>query len=291
MASYVSGNFGSWRRFGDGLRHGRIDEGIVSAGWRWKVPSEGAIWLWLNCAGDGLVWGKRDRFILKPGMYALTGGGEPADWVCLRYPGKHQLEVLVIDPTWLRARLLSEWVHPDMRAWLEDGCPVAFCGLMSMWEQDVASALQQVNQLPRALIAEAKVLEWAAVRLFRSTDAREPTAFCAQVGRQDPVRLALSRLRMRLAEPLSLEDLAGHCGVAPHYLSRRVRRDTGATLKQHLRRLRVEHACSLLTSGRMNITEAALEVGYQSISHFAKAFREELGEAPREWLARRRSAS
>jgi AraC-like DNA-binding protein len=38
----------------------------------------------------------------------------------------------------------------------------------------------------------------------------------------------------------------------------------------------------------MNVTEAALEVGYQSLSHFAKAFREETGLTPRAWLAARK---
>jgi AraC-like DNA-binding protein len=58
------------------------------------------------------------------------------------------------------------------------------------------------------------------------------------------------------------------------------------TLQRHLRRLRIEHACEALDSGRMNVTEVALEVGYQSLSHFAKAFRDETGRSPSEWLAR-----
>ena len=32
----------------------------------------------------------------------------------------------------------------------------------------------------------------------------------------------------------------------------------------------------------------SLEVGYQSLSHFAKAFREETGESPSKWLGRQR---
>lgn len=279
---------GTWRSLGQGLKHGWIGEKTVAAGSRWKVPSEGAVWLWLNRVGEGLIWGKKDRFMLKPGMYALTGGGEPSDWVCLRYPGEHRVEVLVIEPEWLRVRLRSEWLHPEMSKWLANGCPVAFCGLMSVWEQEVARALERDDKLPHALLAEAKVLEWAAVRLFRSSDAREPAAFCAQFGHTDRVRLALEQLRLRIAEQLDLEDLARSSGLAPHYLSRRVRHETGRTLKQHLRRMRVEHACSLLGHRRMNITEAALEVGYQSLSHFAKAFREELGVSPREWLAQQR---
>jgi AraC-like DNA-binding protein len=37
--------------------------------------------------------------------------------------------------------------------------------------------------------------------------------------------------------------------------------------------------------GSCLVTEVALNVGYQSLSHFAKAFREETGRTPSEWLA------
>jgi AraC-like DNA-binding protein len=51
-------------------------------------------------------------------------------------------------------------------------------------------------------------------------------------------------------------------GVVPHHLSRRVSAETGTTLQRHLRRLRIEHACEALDSGKLNVTEVALEVGY-----------------------------
>ena len=65
-----------WWGEGNDLRCGRVTGRITSGGWRWNVSSGGAIWLWLNREGSGLVWGENDRFILKPGMYAMTGGGK-----------------------------------------------------------------------------------------------------------------------------------------------------------------------------------------------------------------------
>jgi AraC-like DNA-binding protein len=34
----------------------------------------------------------------------------------------------------------------------------------------------------------------------------------------------------------------------------------------------------------MNASEAALEVGYRSLSHFSQAFRAEKGKSPSEWI-------
>ena len=278
---------------GNDLRCGRVTGRIVSGGWRWKISSEGAIWLWLNREGSGLIWGRNDRFILKPGMYAMTGGGlEAGDWSCVRYPGSHVLEVVVISREWLRERLGKnpDWLHPALGKWLHDGGAVGFCGLMGVWENDLCDALARAAEAsgPLRLIAEARVLEWAAVRLFRGKPGDGGGGFCSALRDRDPVKRAIHLLRERLDQPLDLGYIAKQVGVAPHHLSRRVSVETGSTLQRHLRRLRIERACEALDSGRMNVTEVALEVGYQSLSHFAKAFREETGSAPGKWRDRER---
>lgn len=282
----------TWWGGSEDLRCGSVTGRITSGGWRWKVSSEGAIWLWLNREGSGLVWGDRDRFILKPGMYAMTGGGKTGEWTCVRYPGMHALEVVVISRAWLHERLgrNPEWLHPDLGKWLKDGGSVAFCGLMGVWEKELCEALGKAARQagPDRLLAEARVLEWAAVRLFR-TQSGDGDGFCNAIRGQDPVKRAIHLLRERLDQPLDLAVIAKEVGVAPHYLSRRVGAETGRTLQSHLRRLRVERACEALDSGKMNVTEAALDVGYQSLSHFAKAFRDETGESPGKWRSRARA--
>lgn len=280
-----------WWGEGNELRCGRVTGRITSGGWRWNLSSSGSIWLWLNREGSGLVWGENDRFILKPGMYAMTGGGQAGDWSCVRYPGMHTLEVVVISREWLRDRLgkNTEWLHPELGKWLKDAGSIAFCGLMGVWERDLCDALARAarDSGPSRLLAEARVLEWAAVRLFRNKSGDGGGGFCATLRDRDPVKRAIHLLRERLDQPLDLTAIAKEVGVAPHHLSRRVGAETGSTLQRHLRRLRIERACEALASGKMNVTEVALEVGYQSLSHFAKAFREETGESPSRWVDRK----
>jgi AraC family transcriptional regulator len=124
--------------------------------------------------------------------------------------------------------------------------------------------------------------------LFRAAPGDGGGGFCTVLRDRDPVKRAIQLLRERLDQPLDLGLIAKEVGVAPHHLSRRVSSETGITLQRHLRRLRIERACEALDSGKMNVTEVALEVGYQSLSHFAKAFRDETGEPPGKWLARKR---
>ncbi len=291
--SSSSENYGfHWHHLAPGLSWAGLSETVTSAGTRWTFPSKGSIWLWLNTGGTGLVWGDKDRFVLKPGMYALTGGGIPADWICLRYPGNHSLAALVIEPRWLKARLGDGMHHPDMATWLAKDCPVAFCGLMGVWENELFESLLEIpiGASPLKLIAEAKILQWAAIRLFRTAVSNSGPTFCATIRERNPVQRALAYLRAHPSETLDLAALAKHAGIAPHYLSRKVRTETGTTLQRHLRRIRIERACEQLSSGTTNVTETALDVGYQSLSHFAKAFREETGTSPRQWLAERNEA-
>jgi AraC family transcriptional regulator len=100
-------------------------------------------------------------------------------------------------------------------------------------------------------------------------------------------RLSLERiekvaalLRNRLANPPSLEEIGQNAGCSPFHLSRTFSAATGMTIPQYIRRLRMERAAELLRSGWFNVTEAALEVGYSSLSHFSQVFHETFGCCP-----------
>lgn len=266
----------------------------MESGWKWRIRSAESVWLWLNVAGEGLLWGPRERFFLKPGMFALSGGGAEGLWTWIRHPGTHRLDWVAIPRAWLRQRVGTEtgMLRGGLAGWLGSGGTVAFCGLMGVWERDLSDALGKAydGMGPARFLAEARVLEWAAARMYESRTAPHPAAASPSPAGTDPVKRAIALLHGRMDQSLDLTWIARTVGVSSHHLSRRVRAETGLTLQQHLRRLRIGHACEVLASGRMNVTEAALEVGYQSLSHFAKAFREETGLSPRAWLARRPSA-
>ena len=91
---------------------------------------------------------------------------------------------------------------------------------------------------------------------------------------------AIEILGQRLANPPTLEELGQEVGCSQFYLSRTFSRQMSMTIPQYLRQIRMERAAELLKSGRFNVTEAALEVGYSSISHFSHAFYETMGCCP-----------
>jgi AraC-like DNA-binding protein len=87
-------------------------------------------------------------------------------------------------------------------------------------------------------------------------------------------------LQKNLVEPLSLEAIGRAVGCSPFHLSRTFSRQMGMSIPQYLRKIRMERAAELLRSGKCNVTEAALEVGYTSLSHFSQAFCQTMGCCP-----------
>jgi AraC-like DNA-binding protein len=116
--------------------------------------------------------------------------------------------------------------------------------------------------------------------LLQPTTGKE--MFCTRQQRlaQERVERVIFLLKQNLAEPPSLEALGRKIGCSHFYLSRIFSTQTGQTITQHLRQLRMEKAAELLRSGDYNVTEAALEVGYSSLSHFSAAFHETFGCCP-----------
>jgi AraC-like DNA-binding protein len=87
-------------------------------------------------------------------------------------------------------------------------------------------------------------------------------------------------LRQRMADPPTLEELARMVHCSPFYLSRQFSKSEGMSLRQYFSQIRLDRAAKLLKSGRMNVTEAAMEVGYNSLSHFSVAFHKKFGCCP-----------
>lgn len=52
---------------------------------------------------------------------------------------------------------------------------------------------------------------------------------------------------------------------------------------EYINRERIRKACSLLKKRRMNVTDVCYELGFSSISHFIKLFREQTGQTPKQF--------
>ena len=148
--------------------------------------------------------------------------------------------------------------------------------------RDLVASLRQPPVLAsaQALWYQAKAVELMGEFFFQPPTRDE--LFCHRHHRvaRDRVERAMALLRRDLPDPPTLEQLGREVGCSPFYLSRTFSKETGRTIPQYLRQLRLERAAELLKLGALNVTEVALEVGYNSLSHFSQAFHQQFGCCP-----------
>jgi len=176
-------------------------------------------------------------------------------------------------------------LHPVVRAAIEN-CPCDHVAgstvRLGAAQQQLISTLRQppVYATAQPLWYQCKALELAVTFLLQPPSEKE--MFCSRQQRlaQERVEQVVFLLKQNLAEPPSLEELGKKIGCSHFYLSRIFSTQTGQTITQYLRQLRMDKAAELLRGGEHNVTEVALEVGYSSLSHFSAAFHETFGCCP-----------
>ena len=106
-----------------------------------------------------------------------------------------------------------------------------------------------------------------------------------------PVRRALEVLRERLAESITLDDLAAYAGLDKFHLCRAFRAQIGMPPHAYLTHLRIQRAKELLAQG-VRASELAPRVGLYDQSQLTRHFRRIVGVTPARYgSARRRSAA
>lgn len=98
----------------------------------------------------------------------------------------------------------------------------------------------------------------------------------------------LVHIHQRLDDPLPLDELAALACLSPCHFHRVFTGMVGESVKEHIRRLRLERAASRLKLGDAAVIQIALEAGYESHAAFTRAFRGNFGVAPTEYRRRQR---
>ena len=96
----------------------------------------------------------------------------------------------------------------------------------------------------------------------------------------NPAQKALWYIESHLAEPLTLEDVAGVAGVSRFHLVRAFAAATGFSVMRYVRARRLSKAAQALAAGAPDILSLALDADYSSHEAFTRAFRDHFGVTP-----------
>ncbi len=87
-------------------------------------------------------------------------------------------------------------------------------------------------------------------------------------------------VRTRLAERLTLRDVADRFAFSPNYFGQLFREETGEKFNDYLTRLRIEKARELLQDPKLKVFEVAHRVGFKKIANFSVQFKTAYGLSP-----------
>lgn len=95
---------------------------------------------------------------------------------------------------------------------------------------------------------------------------------------------ALSIIRTRYSENLSLKSVAKELHISTSYLSSVFKEDTGYPFSDYLFQHRMRIAYNLVRLGKLHIYEIGEQVGYPDVAQFSKSFKKHFGYSPRQLL-------
>jgi AraC family transcriptional regulator len=97
---------------------------------------------------------------------------------------------------------------------------------------------------------------------------------------QERILRVLLHVQEHLDEDLPLAELARVAHFSPYHFHRVFRGMVGESVKEHVRRLRLERAAQRLKRGDQPVTRIALDAGYETHESFTRAFAAMFGAPP-----------
>ncbi len=113
------------------------------------------------------------------------------------------------------------------------------------------------------------------------TATRQTTRWIHRPSPHPAIQDALLYIHHHFRSELSLQDVARQAHLAPNYFSECFHKTTGVPFQNYVQSLRLRLAQTLLSASALSITEICFASGFNSVSHFNRAFKQKFGQAPR----------
>lgn len=232
--------------------------------------------------------GKKDFFMLKSGQSYISYLPE---WQGIaEYPIRTPIRTvgIYIDPLLLNT--FMEGQHDRISSGIHDivnGANEKHYHHALTTTPVVNMAIHQMLNCPylcplKRLYLESKALELISHSLAQFVSPESTLKNSSTLRPDDIERIHHAReiISRDLENPPTLFELARLVGLSHVKLNRVFREVYGATVFGYLHKIRLERAKLLLEEQRMNVTEAAFTVGYNSLPSFSSAFSKHFGLKP-----------
>ena len=144
---------------------------------------------------------------------------------------------------------------------------------------------EQIHPSVKNLYCKGKIYELLSLYFNRNTETTaEQCPFLMDEENVQRIRQAKEIVIERMAEPPGLKELASEIGLSLKKLKEGFKQIYGDSVYSFLFDYKMEVARKMLESGKHNVNEVGLKVGYSTASHFIAAFKKKYHTTPKQYL-------
>lgn len=154
---------------------------------------------------------------------------------------------------------------------------------LAHWDDAFTDALVRLLELgdspaDTAILGEGRLRELCYAILKGAAGESARRAF----GVGNEIARSIEYLSSRLNEVVTIEEMAAQVGMSRAVLHRKFKEATSMSPIQFVKSMRLNTAAMKIAGG-MNVSAAAMEVGYVSTSQFSREFKRVYGKSPKQW--------
>lgn len=154
---------------------------------------------------------------------------------------------------------------------------------LAQWDAAFADALLRLlqlgdNQTDIAVLGAARLQEFYYAVLKGESGVYARQAF----GAGNAIARSITYVSSNLDSTISIDEMASRANMSRAAFHRKFKQVTTMAPIQFVKSMRLNNAAMKIAAG-MNVSEAAMGVGYASPSQFSREFKRMYGQSPRQW--------
>ncbi|PSW16057.1 AraC family transcriptional regulator [Photobacterium rosenbergii] len=154
---------------------------------------------------------------------------------------------------------------------------------LASWDDSFSDALLRLLQLGEdmmdiSILGESRLRElyYAVLKGDAGISARRSFGIGNEIAR------SIQYLSMNLKKNVTIDELASLVGMSRAVFHRKFKQATRMSPIQFMKAMRLNNAAMRIAAG-MNVSEAAMAVGYVSSTQFSREFKRLYGQSPKKW--------
>lgn len=243
----------------------------------------------LSGSAEHEIDGWSDRRALKTGDIFVA---PLVDWhnyvnTCHRQPAQLHVLRLFLDTEYIQSRARMRGQHPQVdlgdyvlhhfpsALQIDGGINSEMTEVLTRLRSEMENRHEGFRHRVRALCTELIVLTSR-----RANSTAVGSGMRNQTGSSQIVAAAKEYIQKNIGSELRLGQIAWHVGKGEEHLARVFKRETGHSVFDYVREMRVNLAKTHLQDSALTLGQIAEICGFSSLSFFSRTFRQQVGMAP-----------